>query len=222
MPGMWEPVRKQSLGTWLNINFVHAINVRTGTNTDRLMLLTYGFPFVSPGPWATRVYLWDRTAAPPVEVPASQNNTTNLLCAGHCQAGNGKIVFAGGHWDPVSGPNGTPPKDLDLFDPANSSAPWAPRAAMLKTRWYPTCTTLPSGKILITYGFLNKVNNAFGDIYEHEVFDPAVAPPPFPTQATQVFPNTQQYLFEPYPYVFVLPNGHVLFAGLAPYVNMAA
>jgi hypothetical protein len=215
MPGMWEPVRKASSNTWINVNCVHAIQLKDG----KVMLFSYGFE-LSSGTWNTNIFLWDGTNSSPVlGIP---NPTTNLLCAGHCQAGNGKIVFAGGHWDPVSGPNGTPPKDLDLFDPANSSAPWAPRAAMLKTRWYPTCTTLPSGKILITYGFLNKVNNAFGDIYEHEVFDPAVAPPPFPTQATQVFPNTQQYLFEPYPYVFVLPNGHVLFAGLAPYVNMAA
>jgi Domain of unknown function (DUF1929) len=210
MPGSWETIRKESLGTWWDINFVHAISVRMSNGTSRVMLFSYGS---KPGnPWATNIFLWDGTNSPPVlGIP---NPTTNLLCAGHCQAGNGKIVFAGGHWDPVSNAPAVPPNDLNIYDAANPTAPWSPRTAMHKTRWYPTCTTLPDGKILITYGFLNKltVPPVFTPIYEHEVFDPSFAPP-HPAVATTLVTYAQNYDFEVYPYVFVLPNGHVLFAG---------
>lgn len=149
MPGAWEPIRKQSLGNWIDVNCVHAINLRLGDGTDRVMLFSYGAP-PTPGPALTNIFLWDRSSAAPIQ--SVSNNSTNLLCAGHSHAADGKVVFAGGHWDPVSGPNGIPPKDLNLFDPTNLSAPWAPRAAMLRTRWYPTCTTLPRGKSVCNFG----------------------------------------------------------------------
>jgi len=129
---------------------------------------------------------------------------------------DGRILMAGGHWDPPDTPNALAPFDLNRFDPITTPNPtWQPRLIMHRRRWYPTCTTLPDGKILITYGYARKVDQQpFQSVPEHEVFTDSASPPLPPNQATQVLTQfANSWDFEVYPYVFVMPDGSVLFAG---------
>jgi hypothetical protein len=85
--------------------------------------------------------------------------------------------------------------DANLFNPI--SLAWTERAPMVFPRWYPTNTTLPDGRVLVTAG-----NIAPGVRVEiPEVYDPAV--------------NTWQQLASAgrslpmYPWMFVLPSDGV-------------
>lgn len=102
--------------------------------------------------------------------------------------------------------NAVAPFDLNRFDPATTPPSWLAKLLMANRRWYPTCTTLPSGKVLISYGYSDTLTGAPKSVYDHEVYAGGTGT----TVLTQLDPK---YDFKVYPYVFVLPDGHVLYAG---------
>jgi len=90
----------------------------------------------------TAGYLWD-----PVDDSAvAANPGEDLFCAGHTFLGNGDVFCAGGVLgSPPFGPRWT------WFFRA-STGRWRKGPDMRQGRYYPTCTTLPHGEVLITTG----------------------------------------------------------------------
>lgn len=86
-------------------------------------------------------------------------NPRNLFCAGQAFLPNGDLLLAGGHAYP--GPDGEganhkgADRDIHVFDPKNRS--WERRNDMEISRWYPTCTALADGRILIVSGYSHGV-----------------------------------------------------------------
>jgi hypothetical protein len=98
----------------------------------------------------------------------------NLFCSGHAFLPDGRLLVAGGHAHPgnIGGPIGCAlargaDHDIHLFDPATNV--WTRRKDMGVARWYPTCTTLEDGRVLIVSGFSKGVRP-----------NPCTPLPPFP------------------------------------------
>src|SRR5207245_1435007 len=90
--------------------------------------------------------------------------------------------------------------DVNVLDPA--TATWTRAANMTFGRWYPTATTLPDGRVLVTSGAPECAGcgNEIPEIYN-------------PVSNTWT-PLTGARLAVPlYPHMFVLPDGRVLSAG---------
>jgi hypothetical protein len=83
----------------------------------------------------------------------------NLFCAHQSFAADGRLLVAGGQF-PLPGllkdlfpPRLLAPgadKDVHVFNPVTES--WTRLSDMAKGRWYPTCVTLPDGRIFISSG----------------------------------------------------------------------
>src|SRR5215216_7057233 len=129
----------------------------------------------------------------------------HLFCSGHSLLGDGRLLVAGGHQDEVNA--------LHTFDPALET--WTRVGEMANGRWYPTCTTLPDGKVFIISGTKNQggpvgpgapVNNTL------QLYDPVsgIEPEePLPVPFSNHFPPTFSTI-DLYPFVYVLPSGKLL------------
>ncbi|MBK8234807.1 MAG: DUF1929 domain-containing protein [Deltaproteobacteria bacterium] len=93
--------------------------------------------------------------------------------------------------------------------------------AAVYDRWYPTLTALPDGRVLISGG-VSREADATPPAQETrvlEVYDPLDVSPAAPGGTIQVLPGGEAAQFPhsdgmpQYPFMFVLPNGHVLYAG---------
>ena len=172
---------------------VHAVLLKTGE------VLLFSFTDFSDGEGDGRV-LDPVTGA--VRTPV--NGHHHLFCSGHAVAPDGRVVVAGGHHDEV--------RAVHTFDPDTST--WTAAAGQMNEgRWYPTCTTLPSGDVLAMSGTkvagavsaTNIPNNTL------QVVDPGGP------QAERAIPSPFSAHFPPdlptidlYPFVFVLPSGELL------------
>jgi Domain of unknown function (DUF1929)/Glyoxal oxidase N-terminus len=129
----------------------------------------------------------------------------HLFCSGHAFLPDGRLLVAGGHHHEVAA--------LHVFEPAAQH--WTGVGTMENGRWYPTCTTLPNGKILIISGTKNgggpvgpdtPVNNTF-QLYDAQS---GVEPEePLPSPFSNHFP-AQFTTIDLYPFVYVLPSGKLL------------
>jgi hypothetical protein len=129
----------------------------------------------------------------------------HLFCSGHSLLGDGRLFVAGGHQDEVNA--------LHIFDPGQET--WSRVGEMPNGRWYPTCTTLPDGKVFIISGTKNHggpvgpgapVNNTF------QLYGPAsgVGPEqPLPVPFSNHFPPAFATI-DLYPFAYVLPSGKLL------------
>src|SRR4029450_7815658 len=90
------------------------------------------------------------------------NPNTNLFCAGHCQLGDGRLLIAGGHAGIHTGL-----RDTNIFD--STTHQWSQAGLMRTARWYPTTTTLPDGRVLVTAG---EMGCGGCDAQIAEVYDP--------------------------------------------------
>jgi hypothetical protein len=137
-----------------------------------------------------------------VQAPAASHH---LFCSGHSLLGDGRLLVAGGHQDEVNA--------LHTFDPGLEA--WTRVGEMANGRWYPTCTTLPDGKVFIISGTKNHggpvgpgapVNNTL------QLYDPGagIAPEePLPVPFSNHFPPAFATI-DLYPFVYVLPSGKLL------------
>src|SRR6267142_2166941 len=146
---------------------------------------------------------WDRQdggASARLSNPATETftlvpNGSNLFCSGHSILADGRTLVVGGHVDNFVGI-----QDVNVFDPATQS--WSAASPMAYPRWYPTATTLPDGRVLVTSGSTT-CSTCIADI--PEVYDPATNTWTQLTNARLTLPL--------YPFMFVLPDGRVLNAG---------
>ncbi|PYN28692.1 MAG: hypothetical protein DMD98_21940, partial [Candidatus Rokuibacteriota bacterium] len=138
--------------------------------------------------------IWSPTTNTFTAVPNSQ---TNIFCSGHCALADGRVLVAGGHGGGHIGIT-----DTNLFDPVTRA--WTNVAPMSYPRWYPTTTTLPDGRVLVTAGEIN-CNGCVAVI--PEVYNPQTN---VWTQLTGASLNLPYY-----PHMFVLPDGRVLAAATA-------
>jgi hypothetical protein len=141
--------------------------------------------------------LWD--PAHPSDPFVNVNKPYQLYCTGHTFLPDGSLMIVGGAI-------ATSPKILGdgrgtIFNPGNNS--FRPAAQMLaQGRYYPTLTTLPSGKILAMSG--SDQNGAVVTI--PEIYDG--------TSWSTRLTNAPLSVPSPYyPAMFVAPNGKVFLAG---------
>src|SRR5438874_2592761 len=136
--------------------------------------------------------LWD---------PSTGTNTplakagANIFCSGHAFLPDGTLLVAGGHvMDYVGIPS------TNNYDPFSGS--WTRLPDMNNGRWYPTNTTLATGDVLVTSGW---IDTQTGVNVEPQVWQ----------TATSSWRNlTAAHLALPfYPFMFVAPNGKVFCAG---------
>src|SRR6185312_625117 len=90
--------------------------------------------------------------------------------------------------------------NANIFDPVTES--WSPVSNMAYRRWYPTATTLPDGRVLVTSGGQSCLT-CLADL--PEIYDPATNRFTTLTSARLAVPY--------YPFMFVLPDGSVIDAG---------
>lgn len=141
----------------------------------------------------TTASVWDPATGQVKSVPAPYN----IFCSGHSQLADGRILVVGGH-DNAAGILGS--EKAAIFDPVSES--WTSVPSMTQRRWYPSATTLPDGRVIVTSG--GKTD--FDDIADiPEIYDPATNSWTQLTQARLSFPY--------YPFSFVLPDGKLLIAG---------
>lgn len=128
----------------------------------------------------------------------------NLFCCGHCQMPDGRIFVAGGQstWQLAAhmliawtGLVQGADRDVHLFDPGTNA--WFRQKDMPFARWYPTCTVMPDGNVLITSGLWAHTYGAVNEDYEI-----------FNTRTLQ-FDTKQTFLrgIGLYPFQHVLPGG---------------
>ena len=87
----------------------------------------------------------------------------NLFCSGHSQLADGRILVVGGYDRRHLGA-----ANANIFDPVTLT--WSALPNMAYRRWYPTSTTLPDGRALITSGAQTCLT-CLADV--PEIFDPA-------------------------------------------------
>lgn len=133
----------QNLGSWqpqIDTPFraVHSILLRTG-----IVLCIDDRP--EPGA-ASQAFLFN--PATDATTTAFGQPTENLFCSGHAQLPDGRVFFVSGGSDLPGG------SWTRVFDPGNLASPWSDPGDLPggQRRWYPTCTALGDGSILITGG----------------------------------------------------------------------
>lgn len=144
-------------------------------------------------PTGQDAFVWDPATNTKVAVPATFGD---LHCAAQTQLADGRVLVAGGVIvSPHDGITVTA-----IFDPATYQ--WTNATPMHDARWYPTATTLPDGRVLVSSGDMP----GGGRANIPEVYDPAA-------DAWTLLPDTAYKDLGLYPQMFVLPNGRVFKAG---------
>jgi len=146
----------------------------------------------------TDARIWNPAPGAFSQVPS----TDNIFCAGQSLLRDGRILVAGGHTT-----NHTGIADANIFSPTTQS--WSSAAPMAFSRWYPTTTTLPDGRILVTSGEVG-CNTLPPDGSFHpecvasipEIYDATT------NSWTQL--SSANLAVPYYPHMFVLPDGKVL------------
>jgi Domain of unknown function (DUF1929) len=155
--------------------------------------------------------LYDPMTGTATYVPLNRN----LFCSGHAFAADGRLLVAGGQFrlPGLIKEIGIPPrelapgadKDLHLFDPVGEA--WTKLEREMEFgRWYPTCVTMPDGKVMVASGTnaIATVAGFDGGIqHTWKIVDPATG---------EVGPDlgfNRQPIFHNYPFMLTLPNGEI-------------
>jgi hypothetical protein len=135
--------------------------------------------------------VWDPSTNIFSAVPVNDN----IFCSGAAALPDGRILVAGGHSLVHVGL-----KAANLFNPFSQT--WSDAPNMSFGRWYPTVTTLPDGRALVTVGetSCDHCQAAIPEIYN-------------PSTNSWTSLNGASLAIPYYPYMFVLPDGRVLNAG---------
>ncbi len=130
-----------------------------------------------------------------------------LFCSGHAALADGSILVAGGGTEAA----GDPTNDEAIIFLLTGNGPWNQVASMNSTRWYPTLTTLPDGRVLATSG---SSSDPVSIPQIPEIFGPLAVGPIGTLGAWSDVPNSPYKELSNYPFMFVLPDENkVFFAG---------
>ncbi|MFN7920475.1 MAG: galactose oxidase-like domain-containing protein [Bryobacteraceae bacterium] len=133
--------------------------------------------------------------------PEANPVTPHVFCSGHTFLPDGKLVVAGGLENHI--------KVVSTFDPATRT--WTRIAQMDRGRWYPTCVSLPGGRVLIIGGSIEPggepypINNSLQMLHPEGLGGPTPIPLPF----SRHFAAGEGFI-DTYPLAYLLPNGRVL------------
>jgi hypothetical protein len=147
----------------------------------------------------------------------------NLFCSHTAFTENGDLFVAGGQF-PLPGllKSFFPPtllapgadKDVHIFNTATES--WERLPDMENGRWYPTCVTLPDGRIMIasgTNGWATEGGLGRGIQSTYQIGDPRTKTMTSPTAIGINQPDEEgrqrAHLFHLYPFMHLLPSGKV-------------
>ena len=195
--GQWGPVLKSSDGTWRNLLFsIHAVHLPTG----KIML--FGYKAQAP-----QAQLYDPLTGQFEHTnPLVANTDHDIFCSGMTLLSDGSVFFTGGHIMDYWGQRYA----MRMNPFAEGLDQWTALAPMNYPRWYPTCTTLPDNRVLVTSGTQSYNPDNYDLLYQFvwanypEIYNPA-------NNTWTVLPDTFRSHW--YPFIFVLPNGKVFFAG---------
>ncbi len=148
----------------------------------------------------------------------------DIFCSGQVVLPDGRLFVAGGNVEGNAGGGGL--SDMFLFDPADADQDvfpfgWArSNDTMEVDRWYPTLTVIPGatpqvspfGRVLIVSGATRTLGGASTPIFELYDADPEVDQVTTLTiQGESPFNSANPMPL--YPFMFLLPNGDIFFAG---------
>ncbi len=155
---------------------------------------------------------------------ALPNPQRNKFCCGHAFLPDGRLVLASGNVGETSA------KSLHTFTPSGDGGTWTDFGSMSGgVRWYPTCTTLPDGRVFILAGtaqvfttiqqstcsqdFIGGTGTPRTINKTYEIFDGSskgnsIAVP-------ELFEDCEDSLglYGLYPFVFVMPDGRLMIHG---------
>jgi hypothetical protein len=165
---------------------------------------------------------------------SSEYSADVLYCGGHSHLSDGRILYAGGSkYKDLGRPTQTEygSSRAHLFDPAARSFELLaePMAAgpdgYEGLRWYPTVTSLPDGRALVTGGFYTCCQGAYKETQNTtiEAFDPAKAGADrWATLYAQADDPALRLEKTDYPHVYVLPEPVVVGGRAYPVAMHAA
>jgi hypothetical protein len=146
----------------------------------------------------TDARIWTPSTGTFTAVPSSDN----LFCSGQSLLRDGRTLVAGGH---VTSHKGI--VDTNIFN--HTTQTWSAAPPMRFPRWYPTTTTLPDGRILVTAG-----ENGCNAMPPDGSFHPecVAAIPEIYNATTKSWTQLSgaSLAIPYYPHMFVLPDGKVL------------
>ncbi|KQW52750.1 hypothetical protein ASC77_00025 [Nocardioides sp. Root1257] len=172
--GEWSP-----LTSWPLVS-VHATLMKTG---EILMWDAWELP-------TAQAKVWNPTTNTFTDVPVG----AGVFCSGQATDANGNVIVVGGHDGQGHGI-----KDVYSFNPDTRA--WTKKPDMTYSRWYPSLTQMPDGKMLILSGASN-ISTSW--VNTPEVYNPA-------TSTVGTLPiSTPEMHEEQYPQTNVLPDGKIL------------
>ena len=128
-----------------------------------------------------------------------------LYCSGHAALADGSVLVAGGGEGPEFA------QDEAIMFLLTGLGPWNQVNSMNSTRWYPTLTSLPDGRVLATSG---STSDPVSIPQIPEIFGPLAVGPIGTLGAWSNVPNSPYKELSNYPFMFVLPDENkVFFAG---------
>ncbi|MFN8140317.1 MAG: galactose oxidase early set domain-containing protein [Fimbriimonadales bacterium] len=153
----------------------------------------------------------------------------NMFCAGHTHLFDGTVFVAGGHhskwinqfyWDEQHQPWNYADGMMEANQFSGATGSWTAKDMMAWKRWYPTCTVLPDGQVLVNggsyvtehldgQGRIDRFDTHF--VHAPELFNRTASTG---SQWSQVqLNNSGSVPFWYYPFIFVLPSGKIFYAG---------
>lgn len=141
-------------------------------------------------------HLWDPVTGDFQDIRLSPSESVNFFCAGHAITPAGNLLVSGGG-------GGAPELAINVvyrFNPSDEFGYWDQGPPMNHTRWYPTLTMLSDGRVLAFGGAGTTTGVA-------EILDPTSMENDWET-------IPQAFTVGNYPFMFVLPDGNVFYAGL--------
>jgi hypothetical protein len=155
-------------------------------------------------PGSSKILYFEDGAGARVLDPISGTTTgvpeaSNLFCAGHTFLSDGRPFVIGGDVE-TRGAIGIP--DTNAFDPTTNA--WTRKANMNFSRWYPSATALPDGRVLALSGSSNGCLSCF--VQTPEIYNPSADS--WTNMAATANANIPYY-----PFVYVLPDGRLVQVG---------
>jgi hypothetical protein len=149
---------------------------------------------------------------PDAFIPVAMPVEHNPFCSGLTFLPDGNLFVAGGDKKNSTSYDRAPfatkydgRRSIRHFVPGK--AVWEHKGEMQSSRWYPTCTTLPDGRIFIVSGCLTDMEVYNNQNPTCEIYPPASGGPQYLPLLAEAWP------YDSYPFVFSLPDGSLfLFA----------